>query len=351
MGFFDRFSGKVSPAGRTAANRTEDTPEIAELNHQIAGNNSQIDRLYREIGELYCELRGERPEPELAGQVSSIRELRAENETLEARIQDLRGLTRCPDCGTVIPKNLPYCTGCGRRTLPENVTVCPGCGSVIPRGTPFCSQCGTRLPEAPVKGETLPVKYCDACGAVLAEGSFFYSACGARAPGADSAPGDTAPSAEPDRRERKRELPPAFPPDPVPWSMSEAPTADLPEPEELPEAPAEEAPEPVSQTPDNARFRPEPPSPPRDTDAVEPEPERCSAEPPVSRPEPEPSEPVPFPPFFTEPVSTQVPEPPADPAPEDAGAAQPDSGDRCPNCGTLIGADELFCYECGTRIR
>lgn len=182
MGFFDNFGRSVQQTSRTTIQKTRELADIAKLNNQISDNNGRITQLYIEVGQAYCELHSANPEPQLAKLVKAISDMKAQNEAWNNQIQDLRGMAKCPHCGKVIPKNTVYCSGCGQRAIPDNVTVCPGCGTVAQKGMLFCSKCGTRIPDettAPVIAELEPK--CVSCGAVLEKGAMFCPCCGHRA--------------------------------------------------------------------------------------------------------------------------------------------------------------------------
>lgn len=179
MGFFENFGRSVQATSRTTIQKTRELADIAKLNNQITENNSRITQLYIDIGQKYFELHEMNPEPQLAKYVSAITDMKAQNEAWNNQIQSLRGMSKCPHCGKIIPKNTIYCSGCGQRALPDTVTVCPGCGAVVQKGMLFCSKCGTRIPDDTIQ-DASPVQElrCDNCGACFEEGAMFCPCCG-----------------------------------------------------------------------------------------------------------------------------------------------------------------------------
>jgi hypothetical protein len=145
MGFFDQFGRNMQSAGRATVNKTKGMADIAKLNNQITENNDKIARTQMELGRQYDQLYRNNPDPALAGFLQTIRNLEQQNEELTRQIQDLKGLQTCPHCQQVIPKTILYCSSCGNRVAPENVTPCPNCGAFVKDGMQFCTQCGTRV--------------------------------------------------------------------------------------------------------------------------------------------------------------------------------------------------------------
>lgn len=180
MSFFDRFGRSVQPSSRSTLQKNREMAGIARLNSQMAENSRRMSQLFGEIGERYCRSHAHDPEPALAELVRAVEQMRAQNEALEAQIQDLRGLTKCPHCGTVIPKNAAFCSSCGKRVLSEDMQVCLKCGAVSSRSMLYCSLCGTRMPTEERPRPVL-VRTCSRCGAQLEPGAPFCSVCGQRA--------------------------------------------------------------------------------------------------------------------------------------------------------------------------
>jgi hypothetical protein len=216
MGFFDQFGRNMQSAGRATVNKTREMADIAKLNNQIAENNDKIARTQMELGRQYDQLYRNNPDPALAGFLQTIRSLEQQNEEYTRQIQDLKGLQTCPHCQQVIPKTILYCSSCGNRVAPENVTPCPNCGAFVKDGMQFCTQCGTRVqsvnptivpnqpepsvgsqaeenvrpeqqqmePEAAVEPKSQPIPprkvFCPGCGSPVQPDEAFCSECGYR---------------------------------------------------------------------------------------------------------------------------------------------------------------------------
>ncbi|MCD8321405.1 MAG: zinc ribbon domain-containing protein [Oscillospiraceae bacterium] len=179
MAFFDKVGRAFSATSQSAIQKTRELADIARLSGQITENNERINRLYAEIGEMYCKAHPTDAEPAYARHVGAVLQMQRQNEEWNDQIQVLRGMTKCPQCGEYVAGNAPFCTACGCRLLPETAVVCPGCGAVIDGGALFCENCGTRLPERPSEGQHTQ-EVCHLCGTVLEEGTLFCPNCGAR---------------------------------------------------------------------------------------------------------------------------------------------------------------------------
>ncbi|MCD8019273.1 MAG: zinc ribbon domain-containing protein [Clostridiales bacterium] len=179
MAFFDRVNRTISETGQ----RAKDLADIAKLNEKITENNNRIKQLYLESGELYCKVHATDAEAEFARYITSLAQMKVQNEEWNEEVQRLRGLVKCSNCGNYIAKNAPFCTSCGQRLLPESSVVCPGCGAVWEKGMFFCQQCGTRLPgEQPsvIEAEKTVKGLCSECGAEMSKDALFCSNCGAK---------------------------------------------------------------------------------------------------------------------------------------------------------------------------
>ena len=79
-------------------------------------------------------------------------------------------MSKCPNCGNVLPANAKFCLECGTEIeqLAANEMICPACGKKTPRGK-FCMECGQPL-----------VQRCPNCGAEVPQGGKFCLECGTK---------------------------------------------------------------------------------------------------------------------------------------------------------------------------
>lgn len=157
MGFFDQASKKFAEVQR----KTGDTIAVYKLQSQIKNIDEDIQRLYTSIGEICYTAHKNGSEPEgLAAIYENIDRMNEEKAEINANIDALNGIVRCPGCGGTVSFGVKFCPNCGFR-IPEEmlpqVETCPNCGNVRGEGDKFCEKCGYQYPaakEAPA--ETAP---------------------------------------------------------------------------------------------------------------------------------------------------------------------------------------------------
>ena len=118
---FDELTRKAKDVANKAADRTKDAAELVKINMAIAGEQKEIDKNYRAIGEWFVsEYEGEIPdavrevvEAVNAGK-SKIAELEASKpvreESCETGGEDSAG-KKCPICGA--ESDSKFCPQCG----------------------------------------------------------------------------------------------------------------------------------------------------------------------------------------------------------------------------------------------
>lgn len=193
MGFFDDLGKKMTNAGQRAVQKTQEMSEVARINSLISQNENTINGIYYQIGKMYVNLHPNDAEGEFAEMVKHAIALAQQNEEYRNRIQDLRGMQRCPRCGAEVSKEFAFCNFCGApmpvnevHEAPSDAVQCPKCGTMVEKGMRFCTSCGQEMPlsyaEAP-SGNTDAVeeeKRCPQCGAVIRNNSSFCAQCGSK---------------------------------------------------------------------------------------------------------------------------------------------------------------------------
>ncbi len=151
MAFFDEVKGKLTQAGQSTMQKTQELTEIARINGRITEAKDKINELYGQIGYEICHSYAQNPLPEVAELMAKVSELHDSIEAGKERINTIKSASLCPNCGAKIKPNMM-----------------------------FCSECGSKLParEQPVK--TGDAQYCSNCGAPMAAGSMFCTSCGAK---------------------------------------------------------------------------------------------------------------------------------------------------------------------------
>lgn len=126
MAFFNELTQKAKNMAAVAADKTKDAAETVKINVAIAGEQKEIDKNYRTIGEWYVnEYEGEIPD--------AVRELVEAIVASKNRIAELEAskVKEEPEVEVVEPAAEPK--------------ACPVCGAAA--DSKFCPQCGAPMGE------------------------------------------------------------------------------------------------------------------------------------------------------------------------------------------------------------
>ena len=170
------------------------TPEIENLNTQIAEQQKLINEALLELGDAYARKYGPSFDPTFTPQFNKIFAAQNAIGNMLAEIRNIKGLTLCQNCRKEYPKDAPACNVCGcpnpsyippapvAPVAPATpaVTVCTACGTPVKEGNLFCTNCGKRVDEAPAPAPAPQGKVCKNCGAVMPEANVFCSNCGTK---------------------------------------------------------------------------------------------------------------------------------------------------------------------------
>ena len=120
MAFFDELSKKVKETASVAGEKAKDAAELAKINVAIAGEQREIDKNFRAIGEWFVnEYSGEIPEAvkdlveAVAASKKKIAELEASKPGKDepAAEEPKPALKTCPICGA--QSDSKFCPQCG----------------------------------------------------------------------------------------------------------------------------------------------------------------------------------------------------------------------------------------------
>lgn len=113
MAFFDELTKRMNGVAQTA----QKTAEIARLQRQVNVKQDEFDGIFKEIGQLFytCYKRGAQPGEEVAGLCEKVDSLAAEIEGLKLKLDDLKQIRRCTECGSVQNNQSKFCANCGAK--------------------------------------------------------------------------------------------------------------------------------------------------------------------------------------------------------------------------------------------
>ena len=119
MAFFDELTKKAKDVANLAADKAKDAAELTKISVAIAGEQKEIDKNYRTIGEWFVnEYEGEIPDAvrDLVEAVNAgkakIAELEASKPTKEEPVAEAApAAKKCPICGA--ESDSKFCPKCG----------------------------------------------------------------------------------------------------------------------------------------------------------------------------------------------------------------------------------------------
>ena len=194
MSFFENLGKKISQAGETAVEKTKQMTEIARLNGKIDDVQKNLDKVYKQIGEIYAEKYSDIAPEDLVDYITQVKNYQTELENLGKDLDYVKGYVRCGQCGSLIKIGDAFCGKCGeaapvveRAEKDEDSSTCPKCGSEVDENARFCPDCGANLEEErkaaglveEIKEDNIvDVKLCPKCNATVKEDAGKCPACG-----------------------------------------------------------------------------------------------------------------------------------------------------------------------------
>ncbi len=125
MAFFEELTKKAQAVASVAGEKAKDAAELAKINVAIAGEQRDIDKTYRTIGEWFVsEYEGEIPE--------AVKDLVEAVVASKARIAELEASKPSKDAAYT-------------EAVPTGMKPCPICGAVS--DSKFCPQCGAPMDQ------------------------------------------------------------------------------------------------------------------------------------------------------------------------------------------------------------
>lgn len=118
MAFFEDLTKKLEGAGHTISQKGQEAASIARLKLKEVELNSEIDKLYKEIGCFYVNHTGSPADSEYITYMNSlVQEVRKKQHTVNSIKTDilfLKGMVLCK-CGKEVPKSATFCPACGNK--------------------------------------------------------------------------------------------------------------------------------------------------------------------------------------------------------------------------------------------
>ena len=107
----------VREAADSTAKKLDDVYRAAKLRLSRAALKKLLDSQYRELGTAVYGMcrKGEEDAQQIAAMTVQIDGTRRRIAALDKRIDDIMGMVRCPDCGSIVKMKTVYCSDCGKR--------------------------------------------------------------------------------------------------------------------------------------------------------------------------------------------------------------------------------------------
>ena len=97
------------------------------------------------------------PQGEEIERIQKISSLNAEILECKENIKQIKGVTKCPNCGADVSLDAAFCNACGTKIPPaakvedissnESGALCPKCHNPVTAGNAFCNHCGTKIEQ------------------------------------------------------------------------------------------------------------------------------------------------------------------------------------------------------------
>lgn len=125
--------------------------EIERLTSKISEVEEIIKEIYGEIGEAYFRLHKDDAENDFLEMVNDVKERKQQINDYRDRINEIKGIIICEECGAEVKNTAAFCTECGCKVkkkiamAPSGFTTCVNCNSFIEINSKFCAVCGHKV--------------------------------------------------------------------------------------------------------------------------------------------------------------------------------------------------------------
>lgn len=153
MAFFEQIGKRLTDAGQNVAQQTKDLADVTKLNNAISEREKKISQLFLLIGRSYYEGHKDDPAAEELDKITEIDSLYSEIFANRDKIKQIKGVTKCENCGADVPLNAAFCNACGTKVVRKetvsqntgNERLCPACHAIVEEGNLFCNHCGAKI--------------------------------------------------------------------------------------------------------------------------------------------------------------------------------------------------------------
>lgn len=115
MGFFDDLGRTISGASQNMVQKSRDHSDANRFMALISSEEQNIMAAYAEIGRLYIEKYEGNYNKDIEGIVNSVKESQSRIDEYRLRVQELRNMQTCSQCGMEISRDMAFCPSCGNK--------------------------------------------------------------------------------------------------------------------------------------------------------------------------------------------------------------------------------------------
>ena len=151
---FENFSKKVVGMGNSIKRSTQTFSETVSLNAKIDEYKKELANCFSQLGQNYYERNKTNVPAEYQGVFERITMLNQMIIQCQDQIKVIKGVRQCPNCGADVAGNVMFCGNCGysmppvKPQSPVNGPVCAVCGAPLEADAMFCTSCGARVQNA-----------------------------------------------------------------------------------------------------------------------------------------------------------------------------------------------------------
>lgn len=159
MSFYGNMDEKISKIKNDALQKTKDVSEIVRISSALKAEEEKRERLYREIGQASVEDKDLADDGKMQKLREELSECQDKIQDFETKLEALRGIIKCPECGKSVSSSQSFCSNCGAKLMREEygrkhsneaassqpLRFCPTCGKENRNSAKYCVQCGFDL--------------------------------------------------------------------------------------------------------------------------------------------------------------------------------------------------------------
>lgn len=142
---------KFNKVTQNAISKSKEMAEVTKLNIEVGNLVQKKKDICQEIGEYVLGENLLLEDEHISSLRSKVEELDTMINTDKEKINDIKNINICPNCGAEVSRDSRFCDKCGteivRKTSEDTgkpAKVCPNCGQPLEDGALFCGNCGTR---------------------------------------------------------------------------------------------------------------------------------------------------------------------------------------------------------------